>query len=115
MYLPFGREVIRERRTLVYDPYTEEQTAGDWTNPDQITLEEAFVASSSSVNVTDATRTQLVTAKSLYCDQGADVKAGDRIRVGAEVWSVPAKPEADTNPFTGWQPPQEILLEEVQG
>lgn len=117
MDFPFGQTVYRDRRRPVADPYNPASTVpGSWNDPlDTVRLDEAFVASSSSVRVTDATRTQILTAKSLYCDPDADVRAGDRIRVGDETYQVDAKPAADINPFTGWRPPQEIPLKEATG
>ena len=76
----------------------------------------------------DATRSQILTEKSLYLtDPAADVQPGDRIRRGGTldentgIWSggtvlyVNARPEADTSPFTGWQPVVEIPLDMSEG
>lgn len=122
MDFPFGPAVFRDRRRPVPDPYNPASTVpGSWDGPlDTIRLGDdgrngAFVASSSSVRVTDATRTQILTAKSLYCDPDEDVRVGDRIRVGAETYEVEAKPAGDTNPFTGWRPVQEIPLKNATG
>ena len=113
---PFGQQVVRERRKRIPDPYNpDETTDGPWDDPDELEIPGAFVASSSSADVASATRSQVLTAKSLYCEPTADVLVGDRIRAGAAVYQVDAKPEADTNPFTNWQPVQEIPLEEVSG
>lgn len=115
MDMPYGASVVRLRRSLVEDPYSGEPTMGDWSSPNELPIEGAFVASSSGVASTSEDRSYIVTFKSLYCDPSADVLAGDRIRSGSTVYSVPTKPEADTNPFTGWQPIQEIPLKEVTG
>jgi hypothetical protein len=117
MEFPFGVTVYRDRRKQVPDPYNPAlTTAGDWDPEQTVELEQAFVASSSSTSVSDATRSQLLTSKSLFLsDPEADVRPGDRIRVGAAEYFVHVRPEADVNPFTGWQPAVEIPLELVEG
>lgn len=118
MQFPYGEQVTRERRRPVVDPYDPGATVpGSWDDPlDTLVLDDVFVASSSSTQQLDATRTQILTAKSLYCtDPAVDVRAGDRIRRGSELFYVNARPEADTNPFTGWQPVVEIPLDEAEG
>ncbi|WP_022886363.1 hypothetical protein [Glaciibacter superstes] len=111
-------QVKRERRLPIPDPYNpDRQIPGSWDDPlDELPLEGAWIASSSSVAPASATRTQIVTAKSLYCTNvTVDVLAGDRVRSGDEVLYIHVKPEADFNPFTGWRPVVEIPLEEVAG
>lgn len=116
MDFPFGVDVLRDRRKLVPDPYDpSHQVQGSWDDPVTITLESAFVASSSSAAVPDAARTEIVTYKSLYCAPDSDVVEGDRIRSGSEIYQVPAVPSADVNPFTGWQPLKEIPLKGGKG
>lgn len=118
MEFPFGEQVVRERRMPIIDPYDPGAAVpGSWGDPlDVLVLEGAFVASSSSTAPLDATRSQILTEKSLYLtDPHADVLAGDRIRRGAEVLYVNVRPTADTNPFTGWQPVVEIPLDMSEG
>ncbi|WP_312672838.1 hypothetical protein [Microbacterium sp.] len=130
MEFPFGEQVVRERRIPVVDPYDPgTQVPGSWEGPlDYLPLEHAFVASSSSSAPATVTRAQILTDKSLYLSEpSADVQPGDRIRRGgtfdedAGTWSggvvlyVNARPEADTNPFTGWQPVVEIPLDMTEG
>lgn len=118
MDLLFGQLVTRERRRRVVDPYDpENETLGSWEDPlDTLPLPGAFVASSSSSSVSTATRTQAITTKSLYLtDVAADVQLGDRVRWGSSVLYIEAMPAADTSPFTGWQPLQEIPLTETRG
>lgn len=85
MEFPFGEQVVRERRMAVPDPYDPgAMVPGSWDGPlDVLPIDNAFVASSSSTAPVDATRRQVLTEKSLYCtDPDADVRVGDRIRVG---------------------------------
>jgi hypothetical protein len=116
MDIPHAQPVFRDRRKQIVDPYNPTSSIpGPWEDPDTINLE-GFVASSSSSSLTDATRTQILTAKSLYLsDPAADVIAGDRIRAGTATYAVDAIPAADINPFTGWQPALEIPLLGVSG
>jgi hypothetical protein len=117
MEFAFGQRAVRARKRPIPDVYNPEtETTGSWDDADTIELPGAFVATSSSSDTTTATRTQVVTAKSLYStDTAADVRPGDRILADGHTYSVPAVPSADSNPFTGWQPVQEIPLEEVLG
>lgn len=125
-----GETVVRERRQPVTDPYDPDtQVPGSWEDPlAYLELEGAFVASSSSTAPVDATRSQILTEKSLYCtDPSVDVQPGDRIRRGgtfdedAGTWSggdvlyINVRPVADTNPFTSWQPVVEIPLDMSEG
>lgn len=133
MEFPFGEQVVRERRQPVQDPYDPgnpaSQVPGSWEDPlAYLVVEGAFVASSSSSAPVDATRSQILTEKSLYCtDPSVDVQPRDRIRrggtldedtgtwSGGEVLYVNVRPAADTNPFTGWQPAVEIPLDMTEG
>lgn len=118
MEFPFGEQVTRERRQPVVDPYDPGASVpGSWDDPlDTLALELAFIASSSSDAPLDATRSQVLTEKSLYCtDPDVDVQVGDRIRRGLQVYYVNARPEADMNPFTGWRPTVEIPLDMSEG
>lgn len=118
MEFPFGEFVVRERRQPVTDPYDPgAQVPGSWEGTlDTLELDGAFVASSSSTAQVDATRSQVLTDKSLYCtDPAVDVQVGDRIRRGVDVFYVNARPSADTNPFTSWQPVAEIPLDLTEG
>ena len=116
MWFPFGEPVTRLRRQRVADPYNPASTVlGPWSSATSLALADAYVASASSTDTGDATRTQVVTSKSLYCQPDSDVQTGDRIVSGDAVYEVPALPEADTNPFTGWKPWREVPVEEVRG
>ncbi|RJT88124.1 hypothetical protein D6T64_12105 [Cryobacterium melibiosiphilum] len=116
MDFPFGQTVTRERRKLIDNPYDPTSpTQGSWDDPDTITVYDAFVASSSSAAVPSATRTQVVTQKSLYCPPATDIVDGDRVKSGSHTYTVDAVPEADVSPFTGWAPPMEVPLVEVSG
>lgn len=129
MEFPFGEPVVRERRQLVIDPYDPGTSVpGSWeATLTYLELDGAFIASSSSTAPLDATRSQILTDKSLYCTEpSVDVLAGDRVRRGGskgedgiwrggEVLYVNVRPAADTNPFTGWQPVVEIPLDMTEG
>ncbi|MEO5919930.1 MAG: hypothetical protein ABIQ01_02190 [Pseudolysinimonas sp.] len=120
-----GQTVHRDRRPMIASPTNPaRQVPGDWSDATSIALEDAFVASTSSTALANATRSEILTSKSLYLtDATADVKEGDRIRVGGELddlttgthYQVPARPEGDTSPFTGDHLVTEIPLENVKG
>lgn len=113
---PAGESVVRLRRKEIADPYSGQLTLGDWSDPTEVTLDGAFVASSSTTSQSEAGRTELLEEKSLYLDNpGADVQAQDRIRAGGVVYLIDGMPSADTNPWTGWQPLREIPLRRDTG
>lgn len=112
MNFPHGRTVYRLRPKSVDDPYNPgHPILGDWADPDELAIPQAFVAQTSTSLLGDATREQAIEAKSLFCDGDFDVAKGDRIRVGGDLYTIDGiPPAADTNPFTGWTPPREIPL-----
>ncbi|CAD5999257.1 conserved protein of unknown function [Agreia sp. COWG] len=111
-----GPTVQRDRRQPIPDPRSGTTKPGPWAEAEAIDIENAFIGSTSSDAPADATRSQIITAKSLYLtDPDADVLPGDRIRAGSDTYFVHVRPAADTNPFTGWQPVVEIPLENTEG
>lgn len=115
MTFAHGQSVTRLRATKTRDPYSGKQVASDWSAPDEVTLDDAWVASSSSTDTPSELRSTVTTSKSLYCAPDADVLVGDRIDTGENVYQVNTRPEADVNPFTGWRPVREVPLELVEG
>jgi len=110
MEFPFGTTVKRLRAKPILDPYSQEQIAEDWSDPDEVDLDGAYVGGSSTSRVLGESRTQALEARSLYCAPDADVRLGDKIQDGSKVYEVDGIPDAETNPFTGWQPVREIPL-----
>lgn len=116
MSFDHGQAVNRLRRVRVVDPYNPDRfTLGGWDSASSLLIDGAFIASSSSNSPADATRSQIITAKSLFCDAVADVLANDRIVCEGVIYAVDAVPSADVNPFTGWRPAREVPLTEVRG
>jgi hypothetical protein len=116
MLFPFGEDVQRDRRPMVQDPYNPAGLVqGSWDDAESVTIPGAWVASSSSAGTADATRTQVLESKSLYCAPDDDVQVGDRIRAAGGTYYVNALPEADVNPFTDWQPVREVPLDRSLG
>lgn len=110
MDFPHGVTVERLRAKTRTDRYSQKPVATDWSDPDVLTIANAFVAQSSTSRSQDVTRTQMLELKSLYCAADADVQPADRIRAGGIVYEIEGVPAADVNPFTGWQPIREIPL-----
>lgn len=117
MNFPHGRTVFRLRPRSFYDPVSDTQVEGDWTDPDSFPIPGAFIAQSSTSAAIGATRTQALEAKSLFCAPDVDVQMGDRIQdgEGGPVYPVDGVPAADVNPFTGWQPVREVPLQRAVG
>lgn len=116
MQFDYGQRVTRERAKPVIDPYSGKPIGEDWSDPDVLELVDAFVSSSTSSANNSEVREQVTTAKSLYLDDpDADVRKGDRIRTPGHLYVIEVLPEADVNPFTGWQPVREVPLVERDG
>lgn len=118
MEFPYGETVTRERRMPVVDPYDPTSSVpGSWDDPlDTLALEQCFIDTASSTSTNDATREPVSTSATLHCTTpDVDVKVGDRIRRGADVFYVRERSEADTNPFTGFRPVVSIPLSMEEG
>lgn len=119
--MSFGRTVYRLRAGLVTDPYSGVQVAGDWNNPQSpVPILRAFVAQTSTTMLGDATRSQALEAKSLFCEGTFDIQKGDRIRDGVNdtdptytIDGIP--PSSDVNPYTKRVARREIPLERFVG
>jgi hypothetical protein len=110
-----GETVVRERRKLVEDPYSEEETLADWTDPDKIDLEGVAIAPSSSTEPVSDARQQVITQMSIYCAPTDDVLPKDRIRARSGLWSVEGEVADWKNALTGWNPGAEFRIKKVSG
>lgn len=110
-----GETVVRERRRMILDPYSQELTLGDWTDPGKLTVEGVAVAPSSTVEPVNDSRSQVITQMSIYCGPGEDILPGDRIRARNGLWEVQGELQSSINPFTGWNPGCEFGIKKVVG
>jgi len=124
MFFGNGVTIPRDRRAQTTDPYNPSRSVdSDWDPDLTVAIENAYIGPSSASAQVDPTRSQEIIQKSLYCDPSADVRKGDRVRDGGTVddlssgtaYMVDETPDAARNPFTGWQPLQEIPLKRVEG
>lgn len=113
--MPHGETLYRQRRRLVMDEYSQGETLADWTHPDELPLEGAAIAPSTSTKTRTVDRTVIQTSMSLFAAPGVDVRPEDRIRTAAGVWQVKGEVANWTNPFTGWRPGAEFTVEKVEG
>lgn len=112
----FGETFVRLRAGTITDPYSGEPIGEDWAHPDEEPLDGAYFSSQGSTDSDGEVRRQTATGKQLIIpDPDADVQRGDRIRQGTRVWSIVGFPEADKNPFTGWQPTLVVDVEDFKG
>lgn len=110
-----GETVVRLRRKLVADPYSQQDTLGDWSDPDRLPIAGVAVAPSSSFSVRDATRSQVSMSMSVYAPAGSDVQPGDRIEAASGVWLLDGAAMDWANPFTGTQFGVELQATRVVG
>lgn len=110
-----GETVVRQRASLVADPYSGESTKRDWSSPDELELVGTAIAPSSSTEPVSVDRQQVITSMSLYCGAGSDVLPEDRIRARSGLWQVEGEVGDWRNPFTGWAPGAEFRVKKVAG
>lgn len=108
--------VTRLRARELTDRYSTKTVAADWTNPHSLPIPNAHIATSGSTPADDTQRRQVTeTAQLIVTDPGVDVRLGDRIQRGTDLWEVIGFPQTDQSPFTGWQPTLVADLKEVHG
>ncbi|NVM97825.1 hypothetical protein [Arthrobacter sp. SDTb3-6] len=110
-----GETIVRLRRQMVADPYSGELTQGSWEAADELPIEGAAVAPSSTTEPASANRQMVITSMSVYGPPGMDVLRADRIRARSGLWEVAGENAAWVNPFTGWAPGDEFPLRKVAG
>lgn len=110
-----GETVGRERGVPVLDPYSQEMTSRDWSNPEVLELAGVAIAPTSSVEPLADDRQMVITGMSLYCASGADVLPEDRIRARSGLWDVIGAVSEWKHPMTGWDPGAEFRIRKVDG
>ena len=111
----YGESIIRIRRTMVEDPYSGELTQGRWEDANELLIEGAAVAASSTTEQASPNRQMVITSMSVYGPSGMDVLPEDRIRDSRGLWDVTGENFAWRNPFTGWTPGDELPVRRVIG
>jgi hypothetical protein len=110
--------ILRDRPATEPDPYNPGRTrpAATWDDAATITLPDtpdAWIGTPSIQASGDPARSSTSSTASLFCDATVDVRQGDRLRYGGHTFIVQAVPLSTPNPWTGWQPPVEIPIQEV--
>ena len=88
-----GETVVRVRAVPVLDPYSNEETDLDWSDPDLLDIETLAPAEPrpSSEPVQDA-RNAVTSGWTLYLPATADITAADRVRVRGMEYPVQGVP-----------------------
>lgn len=110
-----GETVVRLRRRLVRDPYSNEETLADWSDPDELEVEGVAIGPSSSVETFTLGREQVITQTSIYFGPDEDILPEDRIRARSGIWDVVGEVPQLVNPFTSWSPGAELGIRKVRG
>lgn len=113
--LKHGETVVRVRRRMVLDPYSQEETLGSWEDADEAPIKGVAVAPTSSIEVDSESRQMVITGMSLYCGVDADVLPEDRIRARSGLWEVEGERQEWVSPFTGWMPGCQFAIRKVVG
>jgi hypothetical protein len=90
-------------------------TLGDWSDPDELTVEGVAIGPSSTVEPVNDSRSQVISQMSIYCGSDADILPDDRIRARSGLWDVQGEVQASINPFTGWKPGSEFGIKKAVG
>lgn len=104
--MPFVRDYTVRRARLILDPYSGQETAPDWDNATEWTVQGFLAHTTSTELVTEPNRQNVRSDATLTIpDPNADVQRGDRVADGdGRTWIVQGFAQDDVNPFTGWQP-----------
>lgn len=114
---PYGETVTVLEATSSTDPFSGEETQGDWSAPTETVVEDCAVAYRTSNETNDEGHvSQVITGLVLYGPYSMPITAQSRIRLAnGDVWEVDGKPAFWKNPFTGWEAGCEVNLREVTG
>ena len=99
-----GVPVVLVRRRLVVDPYSGEETLGDWANATRTTLAGCAVAPTSSEEAPNVDYDRLVSKRTVYAPYGVDIRPDDRLELPVPdggIWQVDGYPSHWRNPYTG--------------
>ncbi|MDQ4502180.1 hypothetical protein [Sinomonas sp. ASV322] len=99
-----GEAIVRLRRRLVEDPYSAQQTRGDWSSPDELPIPGAFWAPAGTTETEDAMRSQVTGLRDVFGPHGMDILPMDRVRFPDDpstVWEVDGEVQRWKNPFSG--------------
>lgn len=115
--------LIRLRRQNKPDPYNpDRQVPTSWDQAVSAQIKGVLVAITSTehpgASHPAALREDIAyTAQLIIDDPKADIQRGDRICLPdhSHCWDVQGFPQANQNPFTGWQPTLVCNLKEVRG
>lgn len=110
-----GETVVRLRRRLIHDPYSNEVTLSDWDDVEELEIRGVAIAPTSSVEVDEAGRQMVVTAVSIYGGLDDDIASHDRLRARSGLWDVVGDYLQWRNPFTGWEPGAQASIKKVAG
>lgn len=100
MFFGDGIVVTRIRRHLVSDPYSGEDTLGDWQHASLLAIGPCAFAPDYAT---------------LYAPPRSDFRALDRVAVGGSTWDVEGTPAEWRSPFSGREWGMVVSLRRVSG
>lgn len=115
MDFPFGETVTRQRATAATDPYSNEATGLDWSDPDELEIDHCCIALGGSLEPTVDARNAVESDYDVILPAGSDVTAADRLVIHGRVCDVRGRPFDWLNPFTGWRPGMVARAKLVEG
>lgn len=110
-----GVTAIRLRRRMVEDPYSGEETLGDWSDADRLPLAGVAFAPLTPEEEQAVDARVARNSCNLFGAYGLDITPSDRIEdpSGTE-WNVDGFRQDWRNPFTGWEAGSQTRLRRVK-
>lgn len=115
MSFPNGETVVRKRRALVVDPYSQETTLGSWATATTTNILGCAVSQGSTSEPLQDGRAQVVSDFTVFMPAGTDVTAQDRLTIRGVECQVDGHPFDWRSPFTGWAPGLAVNATRVEG
>ena len=108
-----GETITRLRAGTATDRYTNE--IKDWTDPEELEIDNVAVAPRQSSEDTAAGREGVIIGLTLYAPAGSDIEAVDRVVVRGETYEVDGEIAEWTNPYSSVARGVEINVKRVEG
>lgn len=115
MTFAYGETVTRLRATTATDPYSNEATAEDWSNPTELAIDGCAVADGGSLEPLQNARNSVESDFDVLAPFGSDIRANDRLVIRGLTCETVGRPFDWQSPFTGWEAGMVVHAKIVEG
>lgn len=115
---PHGETVTRLRGTPIIDPYSQQTTGVDWSDPDRLDFPGCAVWQESSTEPSDqmgVIRAEVVTVTKCAVPFAADFLPSDRFEVRGRSYEMVGEIADWHSPLSGWEPGSVITGRRADG